>query len=78
MIWGAPVAWHAALFRPDRLRGVVGLSARYRPRPEPPATFDPVRGGRRELLPDLFPAAPLSMRVMLSEKTSTMMHGRSV
>lgn len=24
--WGAPVAWHTALFRPDLVRGVVGLS----------------------------------------------------
>ena len=24
--WGAPVAWHAALLRPDRVRGVIGLS----------------------------------------------------
>jgi epoxide hydrolase A/B len=31
--WGAPVAWHAALIRPDRFRGVVGLSVPYRPRP---------------------------------------------
>jgi pimeloyl-ACP methyl ester carboxylesterase len=30
--WGAPVAWHAALFRPDRVRGVIGLSVPYRPR----------------------------------------------
>jgi pimeloyl-ACP methyl ester carboxylesterase len=30
--WGAPVAWHTALFRPDRIRGVVGLSVAYRPR----------------------------------------------
>ena len=30
--WGAPVAWHSALFRPDRVRGVVGLSVPYRPR----------------------------------------------
>ncbi|MGI9145491.1 MAG: alpha/beta fold hydrolase [Chloroflexota bacterium] len=30
--WGAPVAWHTALFRPDRLRGVVGLSVPFRPR----------------------------------------------
>ena len=29
--WGAPVAWHAALFRPDRFRGVVGLSVPFRP-----------------------------------------------
>ena len=30
--WGAPVAWHAALMRPDRFRGVVGLSVPFRPR----------------------------------------------
>jgi len=30
--WGAPVAWHAALMRPDVFRGVVGLSVPYRPR----------------------------------------------
>ena len=24
--WGAPVAWHTALLRPDRVRGVVALS----------------------------------------------------
>ena len=30
--WGAPVAWHAALFRPDRFRGVVGLSVPFTPR----------------------------------------------
>ena len=30
--WGAPVAWTAALLRPDRFRGVIGLSVPYRPR----------------------------------------------
>lgn len=30
--WGAPVAWHAALLRPERFRAVVGLSVPYRPR----------------------------------------------
>jgi pimeloyl-ACP methyl ester carboxylesterase len=30
--WGASVAWHAALFRPDRFRAVVGLSVPYRQR----------------------------------------------
>ncbi len=30
--WGAPVAWHAALLRPDRFRGVAGLSVPFRPR----------------------------------------------
>jgi pimeloyl-ACP methyl ester carboxylesterase len=36
--WGAPVAWHAALLRPDRFRGVVGLSVPYRPRGTAPPT----------------------------------------
>jgi len=30
--WGAPVAWNTALLRPDRVRGVVGLSVPYSPR----------------------------------------------
>jgi pimeloyl-ACP methyl ester carboxylesterase len=30
--WGAPVAWHCALLRPDRFRAAVGLSVPYRPR----------------------------------------------
>ncbi len=30
--WGATVAWHAALLRPDRFRAVVGLSVPFRPR----------------------------------------------
>ena len=37
--WGAPVAWHAALFRPDRFRAVVGLSVPFIPRrPTRPTT----------------------------------------
>ena len=34
--WGAPVAWHTALFRPERVRGVIGLSVPYRPRGSAP------------------------------------------
>ena len=30
--WGAPVAWHAAQFRPDRFRAVMALSVPFRPR----------------------------------------------
>jgi pimeloyl-ACP methyl ester carboxylesterase len=30
--WGAPVAWHAALLRPDVFRAVAGLSVPFRPR----------------------------------------------
>ncbi len=33
--WGAPVAWHTALLRPDLVRGVAGISV-------PPATPSPV------------------------------------
>ncbi|GAA2414226.1 alpha/beta hydrolase [Actinomadura vinacea] len=40
--WGAPVAWGAAQFRPERVRGVVGLSVPHRPRGSRP----PVRAMR--------------------------------
>jgi pimeloyl-ACP methyl ester carboxylesterase len=40
--WGAPVAWHCALFRPDRFRAVAGLSVPYRPRrPAAPTSIMP-------------------------------------
>jgi len=40
--WGAPVAWHSALFRPDRFPAVVGLSVPFRPRgPTRPSTVMP-------------------------------------
>jgi len=34
--WGAPVAWNAGLLRPDRVRGVIGLSVPYLPRGSSP------------------------------------------
>jgi pimeloyl-ACP methyl ester carboxylesterase len=46
--WGGPVAWHAALMRPDRFRAVVGLSVPFiprgpsRPTPRMPQTDDAV------------------------------------
>jgi pimeloyl-ACP methyl ester carboxylesterase len=41
--WGAPVAWHAALMRPDRFRAVIGLSVPFRPRgSRRPTTVMPV------------------------------------
>ncbi|WP_233358820.1 alpha/beta fold hydrolase [Thermomonospora amylolytica] len=43
--WGAPVAWHAALFRPDVVRGVVALSIPHRPRSSRP----PVQVMREQL-----------------------------
>jgi pimeloyl-ACP methyl ester carboxylesterase len=40
--WGAPVAWHAALLRPDLFRSVIGLSVPFRPRgPVVPTTVMP-------------------------------------
>ncbi len=30
--WGGPVAWHAAQWRPDRFRGVIGVSTPFFPR----------------------------------------------
>jgi pimeloyl-ACP methyl ester carboxylesterase len=40
--WGAPVAWHAALLRPDRFRAVIGLSVPFVPRrPTRPTTAMP-------------------------------------
>jgi pimeloyl-ACP methyl ester carboxylesterase len=40
--WGAPVAWHCALFRPDRFPAVAGLSVPFRPRgPTRPTTVMP-------------------------------------
>ena len=34
--WGAPVAWSAAQFRPERVRGVACLSVPHRPRSSRP------------------------------------------
>ncbi|MGD9884561.1 MAG: alpha/beta fold hydrolase [Reyranella sp.] len=40
--WGATVAWHAALLRPDRFRAIVALSVPFRPRgPVPPTSVMP-------------------------------------
>jgi epoxide hydrolase A/B len=46
--WGAPVAWHAALLRPDRFRAVIGLSVPFRPRsPVRPTSAMPVSADDR-------------------------------
>ncbi|WP_028923362.1 alpha/beta fold hydrolase [Pseudonocardia acaciae] len=46
--WGAPVAWHAALLRPDVVRGVAGLSVPHIPRsPVRPLTALRERFGER-------------------------------
>jgi len=36
--WGAQVAWHLCLFRPDRVRAVVALGVPYFPRHPRPMT----------------------------------------
>ncbi len=43
--WGAPVAWNTALLRPDRIRGVAGLSVPYVPR----GTVEPVEAYRKRI-----------------------------
>jgi pimeloyl-ACP methyl ester carboxylesterase len=48
--WGAPVAWHAALLRPDRVRGVVGLSVPHLPR----GPISPLAGLRQALGEDFY------------------------
>jgi pimeloyl-ACP methyl ester carboxylesterase len=40
--WGGPVAWNTAVMRPDRVRGVVGMSVPYSMR----GPFPPVQGMR--------------------------------
>jgi pimeloyl-ACP methyl ester carboxylesterase len=45
--WGAPLAWGAAVLRPDRFRGVIALSGPYGPRgPSRPTTVMPQRADR--------------------------------
>ncbi|MCA0007308.1 MULTISPECIES: alpha/beta fold hydrolase [unclassified Mesorhizobium] len=54
--WGAVVAWHAALMRPDRFQAVIGLSVPFRPRAKgAPNQRDAANDGLA-ILPALFPA----------------------
>ena len=55
--WGAPVAWHAALLRPDRFRAVVGLSVPFRPRRHRAADDGHAADAGRGLLPAVLPGA---------------------
>jgi pimeloyl-ACP methyl ester carboxylesterase len=42
--WGAPVAWHAALLRPDRFRAAIALGVPFLPRsPVVPTSVTPHR-----------------------------------
>lgn len=48
--WGSIVAWSAALLRPDRFRGVVGMSVPFLPRaPMPPTKLMKAMAGERFL-----------------------------
>lgn len=47
--WGAPVAWHAALLRPDRIRAVAGISV-----PPPIRTPIPTTQRMRQLFGDRY------------------------
>lgn len=53
--WGAPVAWHCALLRPDLFRAVVGLSVPFQPRrPKGPPTAAMAAISKRAGLGDLY------------------------
>ena len=60
--WGAPVAWHCALMRPDMFRAVAGLSVPFQPRrpggpPTPAMAAIAKRAGLGELYINQFQAA---------------------
>ncbi len=48
--WGAPVAWHAALLRPDLFRAVVGMSVPY----APPSKVDLVGALEKQGIQDFY------------------------
>ncbi len=53
--WGAPVAWHCALIRPDLFRAVFGLSVPFQPRrPKGPPTAAMTALSKRGGLGDLY------------------------
>lgn len=53
--WGAPVAWHSALMRPDMFRAVAGLSVPFQPRrPGGPPTAAMAAITKRAGLGDLY------------------------
>ena len=53
--WGAPVAWHCALTRPDIFRAVFGLSVPFQPRrPKGPPTAAMAAISKRLGLGDLY------------------------
>lgn len=53
--WGAPVAWHCALLRPDLFRAVFGLSVPFQPRrPKGPPTAAMAAISKRAGLGDLY------------------------
>ena len=55
--WGAPIAWTSALLRPDRFRGVAGLSVPYAPPsagPRPTAAMRAMAGPDAEFYVEYF------------------------
>lgn len=59
--WGAPIAWTSALLRPDRFRGVAGLSVPYSPpapadQPKPTERFAAMVGEDEEFYIQYFQA----------------------
>jgi len=48
--FGSRPAWGAAIMRPDRIRGVVGLSVPFVPRGPRPEGFENLELGRHQVL----------------------------
>ena len=55
--WGAPVAWYAALMRPDRFRGVIGLSVPFTAARAGAADHSHAADRRRSILSAVLPGS---------------------
>jgi len=71
--WGAPVAWHCALLRPERFRAVAALSVPYVGRaPAPPTQLFRMMAGDRFFYILYFQQPGVSERELESDVRSTM------
>ncbi|AQR60225.1 alpha/beta hydrolase [Brevundimonas sp. LM2] len=77
--WGAPVAWHCALTRPDLFRAVAGLSVPFQPRraggpPTPALAAIAKRAGRGEFYMSQF-QAPDAHRIFETDGATALRKG---
>ena len=71
--WGAPVAWHCALLRPDRFRAVVGLSVPFFPRGSTPPVASMPRTDSHEFYQLYFQQPGLAEAELSSDVRATLM-----